>query len=60
LPKKTLFGTMSAKVMEGRQIGLDSYLHQLIMRPDLLGDVDLRAFLELDQARSQEGTPVVV
>jgi hypothetical protein len=25
------------------------------MRPELVADADLRAFLELDQARSQEG-----
>ena len=40
---------MSAKVMENRKLGLDSYLHQLTKRDDIIGkDADLRAFLELD------------
>lgn len=57
LPKKTIFSSMSAKVMEGRKLGLDSYLQQLAMRLDVLeSSGELRTFLELDQARmTQEG-----
>jgi histidine ammonia-lyase len=55
LPRKTIFSAMSAKVMEGRKLSLDSYLHQLVMRPGLLeASSELRTFLELDRARNDE------
>lgn len=55
LPKKQIFSSMSAKVMENRKIGLGSFLQQLAMRDGLLdSDPDLRAFLELDLPRDKQ------
>ena len=61
LPKKRLFSSMSAKVMENRKIGLGSFLHQLIVRDGLVQtDPDLRSFLELDSARAAAAADAVV
>eukprot|EP00019_Armaparvus_languidus_P005869 CAMPEP_0168601382 /NCGR_PEP_ID=MMETSP0420-20121227/13408_1 /TAXON_ID=498008 /ORGANISM="Pessonella sp." /LENGTH=98 /DNA_ID=CAMNT_0008639777 /DNA_START=98 /DNA_END=391 /DNA_ORIENTATION=- len=46
---------MSAKVMESRKLSLDSYLHQLVMRPGLIdSSSEFRTFLELDLARNDQ------
>lgn len=55
LPKKQIFSSMSAKVMENRKIGLGSFLQQLALREGLIeNDADLRAFLELDVPRDKQ------
>jgi hypothetical protein len=55
LPKKQIFSSMSAKVMETRKIGLGTFLQQLALREGLIdSDGDLRAFLELDVPRSKQ------
>jgi hypothetical protein len=60
LPKKQIFSSMSAKVMENRKIGLGSFLQQLAMRDGLIdGDPDVRAFLELDLPRDKQDEQLI-